>query len=146
MPLSYTSTRSTAWRILLQLLEATYQEILPGQDLSHLTGMIDTFYDPRRTPFWVIEHEQNIVAGLWLGPAQDQMSGAKAAYIFMVYVKAQHRQQGLARHLLSVATVWAKSEGYLQLQLQVATESLAAQALYASLDFRTRAYFLSKSL
>ncbi|WP_218080386.1 GNAT family N-acetyltransferase [Anthocerotibacter panamensis] len=144
----YRLTRSRSWQggLLLKFLQRAYRELNPGNPLDHLDQTVEQFYQPERTPLWLLEHPSGAVACLWLGPSIDQTTGSPAAYVFLVYVHPDHRRRGLATYLLQTAIQWSYARGYTQIHLQVLVEHRAAQALYQKLGFTTQAYLMRKSL
>jgi ribosomal protein S18 acetylase RimI-like enzyme len=60
---------------------------------------------------------------------------AHRAMVWGVAVDQDYRQQGIAKRLLQRLIAHARDQGLLQIQLAVAVENRAAQALYRSLGF-----------
>lgn len=57
--------------------------------------------------------------------------------VWGVAVDPQRRKEGIGRKVMQRLVTHARDEGLLQIQLAVATENPAAQALYRSLGFRS---------
>ena len=94
---------------LLKFMELTYEELFPEQsNFSHLSNTVKQYLSSQ-TPLWWIEYQPNhetkldIVAGLWMGTGIDQVSGDRYGHIFLIYVKPNHRRQGLATALIQQA-------------------------------------------
>ena len=135
---------------VVKFMEHTYRELNPQQPLDHLADTVDQFLS-RDTPLWWIDeadgdHATDPVAGLWLGQATDQRSGALHPYVLMLYVAPDHRRRGIATALLAVAHQWAQQQGHRQISLQVFSNNQAAQELYQSLDYHPEAVLLKKEL
>jgi ribosomal-protein-alanine N-acetyltransferase len=61
--------------------------------------------------------------------------GGAEADILTVGVIAQHRGQGIARHLMAGITEWAIAQGSIAMMLEVKTDNVAAISLYESLGY-----------
>ncbi len=136
---------------LLKFMELTYEELFPEQsNFSHLSNTIDQYLSSK-TPLWWIEYQsQNqtkpeIVAGLWMGTGIDQVNGDRYGHIFLIYVKPNHRRQGLATVLIQQGQQWVQEQGYHQMGLQVFARNQAALKLYNKLGFSPQSYLMFKS-
>lgn len=132
--------------LLREFLEATFRELEPERThFEHLDQTLTKFFDQRH-PLWWVVHLGKPVGCLWLGTAWDQFSGERTMYVFLLYVRPEHRRLGLGRFLLEWAEDIARGRGDAQVTLQVFPDSHAALALYTRMGFGTRALFLSKAL
>jgi ribosomal protein S18 acetylase RimI-like enzyme len=135
---------------LLKFLQITYQELYPQQlDYSHLQSTIDRYFSPE-TPVWFVtisEADRPVkVACLWLGTAIDQVTGNRHPNIFLIYVDPLHRRQGIGRALMQHSEVWAKTQGYNQISLQVFTNNQPAIELYQQLGYQSRSISMVREI
>ena len=136
---------------LLKFMELTYQELFPEQsNFSHLSKTVAQYLSSK-TPIWWIEYQpQNqtkpdIIACLWMGTAIDQVNCHNYGHIFLIYVKPNHRRQGLATTLIQQGQKWVEQQGYDQMGLQVFERNQAALKLYDKLGFYPQSYLMFKS-
>nr|WP_024750124.1 GNAT family N-acetyltransferase [Crocosphaera subtropica] len=136
---------------LLKFMELTYEELFPEQsDFNHLSITIEQYLSSK-TPLWWIEYQPENstqpekVACLWMGTGVDQVSGDRYGHIFLIYVKPNHRRQGLATALIKQGQQWVDGQGYHQIGLQVFERNQAAQKLYNKLGFFPQSYLMFKS-
>ncbi|MGK7955377.1 MAG: GNAT family N-acetyltransferase [Crocosphaera sp.] len=136
---------------LLKFMELTYEELFPEQlNFSHLSNTVEQYLSSK-TPLWWIEYQSpnqsklEIVAGLWMGTGIDQVSGDRYGHIFLIYVKPNHRRQGLATTLIQQGQQWVQEQGYHQMGLQVFARNQAALKLYNKLGFFPQSYLMFKS-
>ncbi len=141
-------------RILAKFMQLAYQELFPAQqDFSHLLATVERYLD-WETPLWWVKKAQeeqerenfSYIACLWMGKAQDQVTGNLLAYIFLLYVNPEHRRLGIGKTLMQEATNWAIAKGYPQIGLQVFTQNQIALNLYQNLGFKTQSLLLTKNL
>lgn len=135
---------------LLKFLQTTYQEIAPQQqDYRHLQSTVDRYFSSE-TPLWFVtvatEQRTRKIACLWLGIAIDQATGIRHPNIFLVYVDAAYRRQGIGRALMEYAQVWAKAQGYTQIGLQVFTNNQPAIDLYQQLGYQPRSISMMREI
>uniref|UniRef100_B8HYB6 GCN5-related N-acetyltransferase n=1 Tax=Cyanothece sp. (strain PCC 7425 / ATCC 29141) TaxID=395961 RepID=B8HYB6_CYAP4 len=134
--------------LLIQFMQAAYTELYPQQpDFDHLVETV-TEYFTSQTPLWFVQTVvpvEQIVGGLWLGNAIDQVGGDRCAYIFLVYVLPQHRRRGLGQALLAHAENWARQRGDRQISLQVFCQA-PSLSLYQRQGYQTQSLWLVKSL
>jgi ribosomal protein S18 acetylase RimI-like enzyme len=129
---------------LLKFLRITYEEIFPGNSLTHLNDTVEQYFS-RDTPlWWVLTPAQLRIGCLWLGSAIDQSSGIRHAHIFLLYVKPEHRRQGIAKALMQVSETWAQQRGDRQISLQVFADNRPAVQLYEALGYHTESYSMLK--
>jgi ribosomal protein S18 acetylase RimI-like enzyme len=133
-------------------MQLAYQELFPNrQNFSHLLGTVEKYLQSN-TPLWWVEEletiatERDYIACLWMGKAQDQVTGEDLAYIFLLYVNPKHRRLGIAKALIEEGTNWAIANKYNQISLQVFTNNQIALNLYQNLGFQPQSLLLSKSL
>lgn len=132
---------------LLRYLQAGYSEGTASLPPSHLARTLDRFLSEETPIWWIVTvRDRQIVAGLWLGQSQDQRTGDRQTYIFLVYVEPEHRRRGLATALLAQAEDWAESQGDRSLSLQVYADNPGAIALYQRAGFCVESLSLSKPL
>lgn len=132
---------------LLRYLQAGYSEGTNSPPPRHLQQTLDRFLSPETPIWWIVTaRDRQIIAGLWLGQSQDQRSGDRQTYIFLIYVEPEHRRRGLATALLAQAEDWAQSQGDRSLSLQVYADNPGAIALYQGTGFSVDSLSLRKSL
>jgi ribosomal protein S18 acetylase RimI-like enzyme len=146
--------------LLLQAMQRTYEELYPGQTFDHLGATLEAYLGPD-TPLWWLESQTAASPGpprlgpmprpspsgvLWMGTAVDQVSGARHAHIFLLYVAPGHRRLGLGRFLMNQAEDWAKARGDRHISLQVFAHNQPALQLYNNLGYRTQSIALIKNL
>jgi ribosomal protein S18 acetylase RimI-like enzyme len=136
--------------VLLRFLQITYTELYPQQQsYSHLASTVDRYLS-NETPLWFVTVAQGEmavkIACLWMGMAIDQITGIRHPNIFLVYVDPGYRRQGVGAALMQEAEVWAKSQGYTQISLQVFTTNQAAIDMYDSLGYEARSLSMFRQL
>ncbi len=135
--------------LLVKFLQRTYQELYPEQDFSHLAQTVEQYFSSK-TPVWWVEVDSGVatapVGCLWMGNAIDQVSGARHAHIFMLYVAPEHRRRGIGGALVRHAEAWAKERGDRQIGLQVFVANQPALNLYRKLGYETQSLWMLKSL
>lgn len=77
----------------------------------------------------------NPVAGLWIGTVVDQVTGDRQSYILMLYVKPDHRRQGIGSALMDWAERWAKKRGDRAIGLHVFITNQPAVNFYERLGY-----------
>lgn len=127
-------------------MQITYAELFPGNSLTHLSATIEQYFSHDTPLWWVMDEHKLRVACLWMGIAIDQSSGRRHAHIFLLYVKPEHRRQGIARSLMQVAEAWAIQRGDRQIGLQVFSHNQPAVNLYKALGYEVEAYAMLKRL
>ncbi|ACK67395.1 GCN5-related N-acetyltransferase [Rippkaea orientalis PCC 8801] len=133
-------------KLLVKFMELTYQELFPQRsDFTHLSNTVDQYLSPT-TPLWWVTVSGEIIAGLWMGNAIDQVSGDRYGHIFLIYVTPEHRRQGIATALIQVAEDWVITRGDRRLGLQVFESNQPALNLYDNLGFKTQSRLMFKSL
>jgi GNAT superfamily N-acetyltransferase len=134
---------------LLDFMQRTYRELFPGGEFTQLEGTIDRFFSAETPVWWVQKSDEtawNPIAGLWLGSAIDQGTGARQAHILLLYVTPDHRRKGIGAALVRYAETWAKSRGDRQIGLQVFETNLPAMGLYRALGYETQSRWMTKSI
>jgi ribosomal protein S18 acetylase RimI-like enzyme len=139
--------------LLAQFMQSAYQELFPDrQNFSHLIGTVDKYLN-FNTPIWWVESPEKdnkntnkYIACLWMGKAQDQVTGEDLAYIFLLYVNPEYRRLGIGKALIEEGTNWAIAKNYQQISLQTFTNNQIALNLYQNLGFKQQSILLSKSL
>jgi len=130
-------------------MQRTYAELFPSGEFTQLEIAIDRFFSPE-TPLWWAQKSDEIgwnpIAGLWLGSAIDQGTGARQAHILLLYVMPNHRRRGIGAALVRYAETWAKSRGDRQIGLQVFETNLPAMELYRALGYETQSRWMTKSI
>lgn len=132
--------------VLNKFMQITYAELFPGNSLTHLRVTVEQFFSHDTPLWWVTDEQQSRIGCVWLGIAIDQSSGKRHAHIFLLYVKPEHRRQGIARALMQVAETWAKNRGDRQIGLQVFTNNQPAVNLYKALGYQVKSYAMLKPL
>jgi len=135
--------------LLLRFMTLTYQELFPQvQDFSHLARTVEQYFSAE-TPLWWVFPENTTaqkVGCIWVGNGVDQIQGDRYAHIFLLYVKPDHRRQGLGQRLMQQAQTWARKRGDRQMGLHVFCQNQAAIALYQRLGFQTQSWLMLKPL
>ncbi|EAZ92109.1 GNAT family N-acetyltransferase [Crocosphaera chwakensis] len=136
---------------LLKFMQLTYEELFPEKsDFSHLSTTIEQYLSSK-TPLWWINYQpenstiSEEVGCLWMGTGVDQVNGDRYGHIFLIYVKPNHRRQGLATTLIEQGQQWVQEQGYHQIGLQVFERNQAARKLYNKLGFSPQSYLMLKS-
>ncbi|NHC36950.1 GNAT family N-acetyltransferase [Scytonema millei] len=86
------------------------------------------------------------VACLWVGNAVDQVKGDRHTYIFLLYVKPEHRQRGIGKALMRYLEDWARTKGDRQIGLQVFQSNTLALDLYHKLGYQIQSHWMIKTL
>jgi ribosomal protein S18 acetylase RimI-like enzyme len=149
--LKFGSTKDS--NLLAQFMQSAYQELFPHrQNFSHLIGTVEKYLNSN-TPIWWVESPEkdrknttNYIACLWMGKAQDQVTGEDLAYIFLLYVNPKYRRLGIGKALIEEGTNWAIAKNHKQISLQTFTNNQIALKLYQNLGFKQQSILLSKSL
>ncbi len=140
---------------LVKFMQRAYRELGATDASAHLADTVERHFSARSQLWWLVEKSSVQPSGLpgtnrpdpsgclWLGEAIDQRSGLKQAYVFLLYVSPDHRQQGLGTALMRHAHEWAVQQGYSQIGLQVFEDNAPALKLYRKLGYRSQARWLS---
>lgn len=137
--------------LLLKFVVCSYQEQFPDQDLSHLAQTVEQYFSSQ-TPLWwvdVLNSNSSVsepVGCLWLGNAIDQEDGERTAHIFLLYVKPEHRKQGIGSALVQNAEQWAAQRGDRKISLQVFMNNQPALNLYQKLGYQPQSLLMQKIL
>lgn len=145
---------------LVKFMQRAYREM--GHEAatqgtgSHLADTVQRHLSPKSKLWWLIDEKAAAlpagmpgtpslepVGCLWMSEAIDQRSGLKQAYVFLLYVAAKHRHQGLGSALMQHAQTWAQQQGYKQVSLQVFEDNVAAMTLYEKLGYQSQAKWMS---
>jgi ribosomal protein S18 acetylase RimI-like enzyme len=132
--------------LLNKFMAITYEELFPGNVLTHLSATVEQYLSPDTPLWWVLDETQRAIGCLWLGVAIDQSSGIRHAHIFLLYVRSAHRRQGIATALIQMAETWAKARGDRQIGLQVFANNQPAVTMYRALGYEVEAYAMLKRL
>lgn len=142
--------------VLVKFMQRTYQELFPDKDsFAHLAVTVERYLSPQTPLWWVVKQEEEPIrnfphhqpiACLWLGNGIDQVSGARYAHIFLLYVSPEYRRQGIGKFLVHHAQNWAKARGDSQIGLQVFTHNQNALHLYQSLGYQAQSLCMIKPL
>ncbi|MCW6037679.1 GNAT family N-acetyltransferase [Spirulina subsalsa FACHB-351] len=152
LPMGYRWAKASSEErsVLLEFVYLTYQELCPDGFAEGLGWqMIDQYCSEQTPRWWVVLEEElafNPVAGLWLGNALDPVQGDRFAQIFLLYVRPEHRHQGLGSALMGEAQAWAMARGDRQIGLQVFAHNQTALSLYHKLGYHTHSLLMVKSL
>nr|WP_199317022.1 GNAT family N-acetyltransferase [Chroococcidiopsis sp. [FACHB-1243]] len=145
--------------MLIQFMQQSYREIFPKQNFAHLARTVEQYFS-KDTPLWWVEESQNSkfksqntipdspekVACLWVGNAVDQVKGDRHTYIFLLYVKPEHRQRGIGKALMRYLEDWARTKGDRQIGLQVFQSNTLALDLYHKLGYQIQSHWMIKTL
>jgi GNAT superfamily N-acetyltransferase len=133
--------------LLLKLMQQTYQEIYPQCHTDHLAQTVDHYWSPNAPAWFVTPIGQTVTtACLWLGRANDPVTGERYTHVLLLYVVPEYRRQGLGTALMQKAESWATEQGDRKISLQVFEASQPAQILYDQLGYSTYARTLIKPL
>lgn len=130
---------------------------LGADRLDHLANTVDRYLEVPHYLWWLEPASQGPRVGfgaapeeplgcLWLGQSINQMTGAPQVYVYLIYVAPAHRRRGLGRRLMQQAQVWASSQGYSQIGLQVFNHNQPALKLYRALGYRSQASWMTLDL
>ncbi len=146
---------------LVKFMQRAYRDMGNTQSTgAHLADTVQRHLSASSQIWWLIDTEATAlpvglpgvhsslepVGCLWIGEAIDQRSGCKQAYVFLLYVAADHRKKGLAKALMNHARQWAKQQGYQHISLQVFEDNAAAMNLYQQLGYESQAKWMSLEL
>jgi ribosomal protein S18 acetylase RimI-like enzyme len=138
--------------LLAKFMELAYRELFPDrQNFFHLLSTVEKHLHSN-TPLWLVEAPEQIdqnreyIACLWMGKAQDQVTGEDIAYIFLLYVNPEYRRLGIGTALMEEGQNWALSNKYKQISLQTFINNQIALKLYQNLGFKPQSLLLSKNL
>jgi ribosomal protein S18 acetylase RimI-like enzyme len=138
--------------LLANFMQLAYQELFPDrQNFSHLLSTVEKYLHSNTPLWWVkapgrLSSNCSYIGCLWIGKAQDQVTGEDSAYIFLLYVNPKHRRLGIGKALMEEGTNWAIAKKYNQITLQVFTDNQIALNLYQNLGFKPQSLLLSKNL
>ena len=90
----------------------------------------EEFSSPTRHFVVAVDEAQNII-----GYAGIFAPGGAEADVLTVGVVPNHRGKGIARHLMSLITDWARHQGSTAMMLEVKVDNLEAIGLYESLGY-----------
>ena len=142
---------------LVKFMRRAYKE-MGGEETAHLADTVQRHFSNQSHLWWLIDDCAPLPTGLpgtvrveplgclWLGEGVDQRSGVRQAYVFLLYVAAIARRQGLGRALMTYAQQWAKQQGYEQIGLQVFEDNAPALSLYQKMGYTSQAKWLSLKL
>lgn len=137
--------------LLIDFVQKTYQELFPDQkNYSYLKTTVRTYFSSQ-TPLWWISTSKNVaadtaVACLWMGNGIEPQSGDRFSQIMLIFVCPTHRNQGLAKYLITTAQNWSQARGDSKIGLQVFNDNQAALKLYQKLGFETQSLLMTKTL
>ena len=143
---------------LVKFMQRAYGEMGGSGEGGHLADTVQRHFSAKSHLWWLIDARSPLPAGLpgtvrsepvgclWLGEGIDQRSGAKQAYVFLIYVKIEYRRRGLGSAMMEHAQQWAGQQGYKQIGLQVFEDNNPAISLYNQLGYLTKARWLTLDL
>ncbi|MEM8504242.1 MAG: GNAT family N-acetyltransferase [Cyanobacteria bacterium P01_D01_bin.1] len=140
---------------LVKFMQRAYRDLGATETGTHLADTVNRHFTASSKLWWLIGPRSSLSSGLpglqrydpvgclWLGESIDQRNGHRQAYVFLVYVEASHRRQGLGSALMQHAHQWAKEQNYQQINLQVFEDNAAALNLYQKLGYKPQARWMS---
>lgn len=131
--------------ILRHFFRIAYQEQTPGAPSRHLTDTFDQLWSAE-TPFWFATLEDEPLGCVWMGRVLDQRNAERYTHLFLLYVNADYRRQGLGTALMAQAETWAQQQGDRTIGLHVFTDNAPALTLYAQRGYLPQATFLQRQL
>ena len=143
---------------LVKFMQRAYLEMGGEGEMTHLASTVQRHFSSQSHLWWLVDERMSVPAALpgtarrepvgclWLGEGIDQRSGAKQAYVFLLYVANAHRRQGLAKAMMKHAQDWSRQQGYRQIGLQVFENNGPALSLYQQMGYRPKAMWLSRDL
>lgn len=149
--------------LLVKFMHRTYAELSSQDHSAHLAHTVDHYFSQETPLWWVYPQDGEAasaqprglpssklvlspIACLWLGSAIDQLRGDRHAHIFLLYVDANHRRQGIGRALMQLAETWAQERGDRQIGLQVFQANWPALNLYQQLGYQTQSLWMVKPM
>jgi GNAT superfamily N-acetyltransferase len=143
-------------------MQQTYQELRPDQDFSHLARTVEQYFSSESPLWWVelisgesfitspvpapFQSKPEPIGCLWLGNAIEQVSGDRQTHILLLYVRPNHRRQGIGTALMEWAETWAKQRGDREISLQVFQKNKPALSLYGKLGYQPHSLWMTKLL
>jgi ribosomal protein S18 acetylase RimI-like enzyme len=92
------------------------------------------------------EAESEAIGFVQIYPSFTSIGTSKIYILNDLYIKPEHRKNGVARQLLQFVQQFAKEEGVVKVVLQTAISNTIAQKLYKSLGYRKEEEFLTYTL
>ncbi|TDQ34589.1 GNAT family N-acetyltransferase [Aureibacillus halotolerans] len=130
-----------------EILEGTPQVIHEGT-LGHASPSsekVNTLVLPllQKGGYYLVEKAGDEVIGwVFLGPRTDSFTDERIGFIYELYVKEEHRGQGLAKQLLDEAIRQLQEQGNKEIRLSVFSGNEAVR-LYEQLGFRPHTMTMS---
>ncbi len=104
-------------------------------------GVEAVFGDPARGTYWVAEADGEVVACLLVTGEWSDWRNASVWWIQSLYVRPEHRRQGIFRALFEhVRELAGQRDGVAGVRLYVAAENHAAQRAYEALGMQEGRY------
>lgn len=91
---------------------------------------------------WILERDGALAGYAVLTFGYSMQFGGRDAFVDDLFVREQHRGQGLGRAALETMTAECRTRGVRALHLEVDAENVPALALYRKLGFRDHAFRL----
>ncbi len=142
---------------LVKFMQRAYRDLGASETGTHLADTVSRHFTSQSALWWLVGPQSASLPGglpglpqrhepigcIWLGESINQRDGQRQAYVFLLYVDAAHRQQGLGSALMVHAQLWAKQQGYSQISLQVFEDNISALGLYEKLGYTPQARWMS---
>ena len=136
--------------VLSMAAELSAHEGMPEPELSY-ENLHDVLFGPRALVAGHVAHQTSQPVGyiLWT-IGYDMQNGARTLNIIDLFVRAAHRQQGIAKSLLRNTAAHALKQGYRFITVQTFDQNTEANAFYpacgAKLDHTNTYYFTTKGM
>ncbi|ADH99032.1 GNAT family N-acetyltransferase [Salisediminibacterium selenitireducens] len=89
-----------------------------------------------RSDFFIaVNSEGTIIGAIFLNRNIGLDHGGEYIWLNELYVRKDHRKQGIARKMLMAVVHWAENEGYKAIELETGMNNEATKKLYNSLGF-----------
>jgi putative acetyltransferase len=110
-----------------ELFERYIATIIDGE----LRQLLDVFSEAKRSAFWVVESENEIVGSLGI-----ESRSVDETELRRMYLDEGYRGSGIAQHMLEFALAEARARGFTKMILSTAQIQKAADRFYRKSGFR----------
>ncbi|ACK72350.1 GCN5-related N-acetyltransferase [Gloeothece citriformis PCC 7424] len=111
----------------------------PESELEELAQEIKAIAkQPDTQPVFVVRNSQQEVIGFLEASLRDYVDGCKSSpvpFIEGIYVKPNHRHQGVGKALVETMITWAKNQGFIEIASDTTFENTLSQTVHQHLGF-----------